>query len=110
MLSVNDLITWHIHRCPPGVVSDMMVCFKTVGYVDSTVLRLLPILVSVGLKVIEKYWGNDVMRNQALGMILAMVRDRSSSLLKDLLIDLNGVSVISRQAFAIDFAGFQRAF
>ena len=110
MLSVNDLITWHIHRCPPGVVSDMMVCLKTVGYVDSTVLRLLPFLVSVGLKVITKYWGNDVVRNQALSMILAMVRDRSSSLLKDLLIDLNGVSVISRQALAIDFVPFQRAF
>ena len=87
-----------------------MVCLKTVGYVDSTVLRLLPFLVSVGLKVITKYWGNDVVRNQALSMILAMVRDRSSSLLKDLLIDLNGVSVISRQALAIDFVPFQRAF
>jgi hypothetical protein len=84
----------------------MMVCLKTVGYVDSTVLRLLPVLVSVGLKVIEKYWGNDVVRNQALSMILAMVRDRSSSLHKDLLLDLNGVSVISRQALAIDFVAF----
>ena len=84
----------------------MMVCLKTVGYVDSTVLRLLPVLVSVGLKVIEKYWGNDVVRNQALSMILAMVRDRSSSLHKDLLLDLSGVSVISRQALAIDFVAF----
>ena len=84
----------------------MMVCLQTVGYVDSTVLRLLPVLVSVGLKVIEKYWGNDVVRNQALSMILAMVRDRSSSLHKDLLLDLSGVSVISRQALAIDFVAF----
>jgi hypothetical protein len=74
----------------------MMICLKTVGLVDSTVLRLLPGLVSVGLKVIEKYWEKDSMRNQALSMILAMVRDRSSSLHRDLLLDLNGVNMISR--------------
>lgn len=84
------------HPSVLGVVSDMMICLKTVGQVDSTVLRLLPGLVSVGLKVIERYWDFHVLRNQALSMILTMVRDRSSSLHRELLLDLSGIIMISR--------------
>ncbi len=84
-----------------GVVSDMMLCLKNVGQGDSTILRLLPGLVNIGLKVIEKYWAKDVLRNQALSMLLTIIQDRSSVLHKELLLDLGGVSVISRQVFTL---------
>jgi hypothetical protein len=79
-----------------GVVSDMMLCLKTVGTVDALVLRLLPGLVPIGLKVVEKYWDKDLLRNQAISMLLTIVQGHSSGPHRDLLLDLNGVSVISR--------------
>ena len=75
----------------------MMLCLKSVGQVESTILRILPALIPVGLKVIEKYWAKDLLRNQALDMLLAMIQDRASVPHKELLLDLGGVSVISRQ-------------
>jgi hypothetical protein len=74
----------------------MMLCLKTVGQVDSIVLRMLPALIPIGLKVIEKFWAKDFLRNQALDMILTMIQDRASAPHKELLLDLGGVSVISR--------------
>jgi hypothetical protein len=74
------------------------------------VLRLLPNLIPVGLKVIEKYWAKDVLRNQALGMILAVVQSHSSALHRELLLDLNGVSIVSRQVFAVDIVCFWHSF
>ena len=74
----------------------MMVCLKAVGQSDSTVLRMLPGLVPISLKVMEKFWDKDLLRNQAVSMLLTLVQDRSSGLHKELLLDLNGVSIISR--------------
>ncbi len=86
----------HHSHISTGVVSDMMVCLKAVGQSDSTVLRLLPGLVPISLKVMEKFWDKDLLRNQAVSMLLTLVQDRSSGLHKELLLDLNGVSIISR--------------
>ncbi len=79
----------------------MMLCLKNVGQGDPTILRLLPGLVNISLKVREKYWAKDVLRNQAPSMHVTIIQDRSSVLHKELLLDLSGVSVISRQVFAL---------
>ena len=80
-----------------GVVSDMLVCLQTVGQVDSSVLRLLPSLIPSALKIIEKYWAKDVLRNQALLLLSTMLQHHQSVMQRDLLLDLSGVSVVSRR-------------
>ena len=82
-----------------GVVSDMLVCLETVGKVDVSVLRLLPSLIPTALKIIETYWSKDVLRNQALSMLAALLQHHLSAMQRDLLLDLSGVSVVSRCVF-----------
>jgi hypothetical protein len=74
----------------------MMFCLKTVGTVDALVLKLLPELIPIALKIVEKYWNKDFIRNQAISMLLAIVQGHASAAQRDLLLDLNGISVISR--------------
>ena len=82
-----------------GVVSDMLVCLETVGKVDVSVLRLLPSLISTALKINETCWSKDVLRNQALSMLAALLQHHLSAMQRDLLLDLSGVSVVSRCVF-----------